>query len=177
MRKLHPKFCRPFKITERINEVTFTLAFSEPMKARGKHDLFHGSFFKPFVPDQYGRYDQPLPPVNIQDGIEDYEFEAILDSKKIRKKQHFIVKWKGYDNHENTLQTKENLKNAQEALQAYETSRRRPSWPRRSCNAQFPIPRYLSFFSIFFFSLSLRNTPFTFLVYLRFSPCFTTPLP
>lgn len=89
MRKLHPNFCGPIKITEIINNVTFRLALSEQMKARGIHDVFHSSLFKLFVPHQYGRYHPPLPPVNIQHGIEEYEVEAIPDSKKVREKQHF----------------------------------------------------------------------------------------
>ena len=95
IRKLHSKFCGPFNIKEKINYVSFRLESSEPMKERKIHDVFHSSLFKPFVPDKYGRYDQPLPPVNIQDGEEEYEVEAILDSKKIRRTQHFLVKWKG----------------------------------------------------------------------------------
>lgn len=126
MRKLHPKFCGPFRISEKINEVTFRLDLSETMKARGIHDAFHSSLLKPFIDDKYGLYDDPLPPVNIQDGIEEYEVESILDSKKIRGKVHFLVKWKGYCNHENTWQTRADLKNAQDALADYETSRRRP---------------------------------------------------
>ena len=124
IRKLHPKFCGPFKITKRINDVAFKLELSEPMKARGIHDTFHCSLLKPYNPDTFGRYDKPLPPIQIQDGIE-YEVEAILDSKLIRGKPHFLVKWKGYGDHENTWQTREDLHNSRELLNAYETSRRR----------------------------------------------------
>ena len=127
MRKLHPKFCGPIKIIEKINNVSFRLELSEPMKARGIHDVFHCSLFKPYIPDEYGRYDRPLPLVNIQERIEEYEVEAILDSKKIRGKQYFLVKWKGYGGHENTWQTRTDLKNAQYALRTSETSRQRQS--------------------------------------------------
>lgn len=125
MRKLHPKFCGPFKIVEKINDVTFRLELPYPMKAKGIHDSFHCSLLKPFVPDTFGRYDEPLPPVQIQDGSVEYEVEAILDSKVIRGKKHFLVKWKGYGDHENTWQTAEDLQNAKQALKAFRTSRRR----------------------------------------------------
>ena len=46
----------------------------------------------------------------------------------------------------------------------------------RMRKAQFPISRYLPFSIFSFFYLPFRNTPFTFLVYPRFSPCFTRPL-
>ena len=41
------------------------------MKTRKIHDVFQCNMFKPFVPDNYGRYDQPQPPVNIQGGEEE----------------------------------------------------------------------------------------------------------
>ena len=66
MRKLHPNFCGPFKVVEKINDASFRLDLSEPMKERGVHDVFPCSLFKPYIPDNYGRYDQPLLPVNIQ---------------------------------------------------------------------------------------------------------------
>ena len=37
-----------------------------------------------------------MPPVNIQDGEQEYEVETVLDSTKIQEKRHFLVKWKGY---------------------------------------------------------------------------------
>ena len=40
-RKLHPKFCGPFVIIEKINNVTFRLKLSEPMIARRIHNAFH----------------------------------------------------------------------------------------------------------------------------------------
>ena len=124
-RKLNPKFCGPFKIKEKITDVTFRLQLSEPMKARGIHDAFHVSLLKPFKPDKFNRYDKPLPPVHIEDGDEYYEVEAILASKKVRGKMNYLVKWKGYPDSENSWQTREDLKNSQELLNAYEASRRR----------------------------------------------------
>ena len=54
MRKSHPKFCGPFRITENINDVSFRLELSGPMKALKIHDVFHCIFFKPFVSDKDG---------------------------------------------------------------------------------------------------------------------------
>ena len=124
MRKLHPKFCGPFKIVEKINDLSLRLNLSEPMKARGIHDVFYYSFFKPYIPDKYSRYDHPLPPVYIQEGVEECEVEPILGSKKIRGKKRSLVKWKGYGDHKNTWQTRIDLKNGQDALKTYENSRR-----------------------------------------------------
>ena len=126
-RKLNPKFCGPFKITQKINDVTFRLKLSEPMIARRIHDTFHVSLLKPFKDDLFERYESPLPPVHIQDGIEEYEVEKILATKKIRGKSHFLVKWKGYGDHENTWQREEDFEHVPELLQQYKASRRRTS--------------------------------------------------
>ena len=127
-RKLNPKFCGPFPVTEKITDVTFRLELSEPMKARGIHDAFHVSLLKPFKPDKFNRYDKPLPPVRIEDGVEFYEVEKILSSKKIRGKQNYLVKWKGYPDSENSWVPRQDiLEGSPDLLRDYEASRRRSS--------------------------------------------------
>lgn len=123
-RKLHPKFCGPFKITEKINEVTFRLALSDPMKAKGIHDAFHASLLKPYNEDTFDRYDNPLPPVLLKDASEEYEVEKILSTKRIRGKPHYLVKWKGYGDHENTWQNEQDLKNCTQLLNEFKASGR-----------------------------------------------------
>ena len=122
-RKLNPRFCEPLEIVEKINDVTMRLKLSEPMKAKRKHNTFHVSLMKPVQEDQCTRYQEPLPPVLMDDGEDEYEVEAILDTKKVRGTQKYLVKWKGYDNHENTWQTREDLSNALGIVNAFEASR------------------------------------------------------
>ena len=83
MRKLHPKVCEPFKITENVKQATFRLELSEPMKIRGFHDVFDCSLVKTFIPDEYGRYDEELTAVRLTDGGEECEVRSIIGSKKI----------------------------------------------------------------------------------------------
>ena len=123
-RKLHPKFCGPFVIKEKISEVTFRLALSEPMKARGIHDAFHVSLLKPFVEDTFQRDPAPEPAVHFADGHQEYEVEAILSHRKRRGKIQYLVKWKGYADHENTWQSTKDLENAKDILEDYKASSR-----------------------------------------------------
>ena len=123
-RKLHPKFCGPFKITEKINEATFRLDLSEPMKTKGIHDAFHVSLLKPFIEDSFDRYDPPLPPVSLRNDTEEYEVEKILSTKRIRGKPHYLIKWKGYGDHENTWQNEEDLENCADLLKNFKASGR-----------------------------------------------------
>ena len=135
-RKLNPKFCGPFKITDKINEVTYRLDLSHAMKVKGIHDAFHVSLLRPYKQDKFDRFDTPLPPVHIENGVEEYEAEAILATKKKRGKQVYLVKWKGYGHHENTWQTEEDFENSPQLLQDFKASRRRSS-KGEECNGPY----------------------------------------
>jgi hypothetical protein len=126
-RKLNPRFCGPFKILEKINDVTVRMKLSEPMKAIGIHDAFHVSLLKPFNKDSFEREDEPEPPIIMDDGHEEYEVESILARKKIRGKEHYLVKWKGYGDHENSWQPRADLENCRDLLAEFEASRRSSS--------------------------------------------------
>ena len=129
-RKLNPKFCGPFKIIEKVTNVSFRLELSEPMKARGIHNTFHVSLLKPFLEDKFDRYDPPLPPVNIEDGVEFYEVETVLSSRIRRGKKEYLIKWKGYPDTDNQWYPREDLlEDIPDLIAAFEASRRRS--PRR----------------------------------------------
>ena len=123
-RKLHPKYCGPFKITEKINDVTFRLDLSKPMLKRGVHNAFHVNLFRPFVPDEFDRHPKPPPPLQFEDSHKEFEVESILSHRKYRGQSQYLVKWKGYPDHENTWLYTKDLKNCQELLQEYNASRR-----------------------------------------------------
>ena len=114
-------------VNELINDMTVRLKFSEPTKAKHIQDAFHVSLLKPCFPDDFKRYERPLPPIKLDDGTEEYEVEAKLVTKTIRGKQHFLVKWKGYINHENTWQTRNDLENCPDLLKEFEALRQRLS--------------------------------------------------
>lgn len=83
-------------------------------------------YLKPFVenpPDFPGRA-QPLPPPIEVLGALEFEVEAILDKKRVRGMDKYLVKWKGYDEHENTWEPLENLENASERLREFNARQR-----------------------------------------------------
>ena len=89
---------------------------------------------------------------------------AILDSKKIRGKQHFLVERIGYDNDENTLKPSETSKMIMKPYRLTKNLSYVPLRRRRAVtpNFQFPLCTLLSF-------LYFRNIPSTFSDYLIFS--------
>ena len=95
MRKLNPKFCGPFKVLEKITEVTVRLELSEPMKARKIYDAFHVSLLKPHYQDQFQRYLELLPPMKLAEGSQEYEVDSIVAKRKKNGKTMYLVRWKG----------------------------------------------------------------------------------
>ena len=120
-RKLNPKYCGPFEIPEDINVVTYRLLLSQPMIDRGIHNAFHASLLKPFYEDCFDREIPPPPPLQFQDGHEEYEVESILNHRKRRGKLQFLVHWKGYADHENSWLPESDLENSQELLDEYKS--------------------------------------------------------
>ncbi|EZF28200.1 hypothetical protein H101_08118, partial [Trichophyton interdigitale H6] len=50
---------------------------------------------------------------------QEYEVERILEEKEISRRTHYLVKWKGYNNSENTYEPIKNLRNATQVIKRY----------------------------------------------------------
>ena len=53
------------------------------------------------------------------EGIKEWEVEKILNKKKIRGVEKYLVQWKGFTAEGDTWERKETLKNAEEALEEF----------------------------------------------------------
>lgn len=92
VRKLHPRWCGPFKVIRSIRDVAYELDLPEEM---GKvHPVFHVSLLKPFV-DSIRH--QIRPPPLVVNAEEEFEVEALLNHRFYRRTLQFLVRWKGYD--------------------------------------------------------------------------------
>ena len=81
------------------------------------HPTFHVSLLKPY------RGEPPLKPAVVVDGSREYEVEAILNHKqRWGKELEFMVKWKGYGDHENSWEPESNLLNCARLLGEYKTA-------------------------------------------------------
>lgn len=99
----------PFEIEEKISEVNYRLKLPSTTKV---HPVFHISLLEP-APQNAKTQEETLIEQNA------YEVEAILGEKKNHKEFLYLVKWKGKSETENTWETIENLRGAQEALEEY----------------------------------------------------------
>jgi len=114
----------PFKIIEKINEVTFRLELPRTMKI---HDSFHISLLEPVRVNTFStRKTTQVSPI-IEDDQEVYEIEEILDSRIIKGRLQYLVHWKGYTINDRTWEPFENFTNGYNNKKLIEFHARYPS--------------------------------------------------
>jgi hypothetical protein len=121
-KKLTPRFTGPYIITKVISETAYKLDLPATLKI---HPVFHVSLLKPYKPSPE-EFERPTPPpatIMPETNQEEYEVEAILDKRTLRNKPQYLIKWKGYPLHDATWEPEENLTNAQQKLQEFESMR------------------------------------------------------
>ena len=90
----------PYKILKRIGLQAYKLAL--PPTMRHLHDVFHVSLLDSVKATTLSPRMPPAPPaVYVKDDHEYFEIEDILDSKRIGRRLHYLIKWKGYPDSEN----------------------------------------------------------------------------
>jgi hypothetical protein len=121
-KKLMDKYIGPYTIIEKISPLVYKLEL--PTKLNRIHPVFHiNKLRRALETDRFDREqkDRPLPVIKI-DGQDAWYVERIVDKRKKGKLIEYLVKWEGYDEWENTWEPIGNLKQASDAIQAYEQS-------------------------------------------------------
>ena len=121
-RKLAAIFAGPYVVTEAVGPVAYRLELPSDWQI---HDVFHVSQLKPLIGEA------PREQEILVDGQLEYEVEKILDMRTVRNTRQFLVKWKSYEDYNNTWVKEEDLENAQEALDQYLSSQSRVTRTRR----------------------------------------------
>src|SRR5205814_10314240 len=73
----------------------------------------------------------PSPPPVVIDSEQEFEVEQILDSKFIRNRLHYLVKWKGYSISENSCESDHFLKNSLDLVKSFHSRYSSNPHPRR----------------------------------------------
>lgn len=106
-RSLAPRYKGPFVITDKVTEVIFRIEM--PPQYRGIHPVFHASKLQPYTSSVIpGQVPPPPKPVKRNGHIE-YEVAKILQHRVNRRKNEYLVQWKGYGDEENTWEPQKNL--------------------------------------------------------------------
>uniref|UniRef100_A0A0W0G4X8 RNA-directed DNA polymerase n=1 Tax=Moniliophthora roreri TaxID=221103 RepID=A0A0W0G4X8_MONRR len=108
-KKLSPKREGPFVIDKVMGPVTYRLKLPHQWKI---HPVFHAALLKPYKETEAHGQNFLEPPPDIVEGHEEFEIEAIIGHKPLRKPRRFLVSWKGFDSSHNEWKTKPQLEHA-----------------------------------------------------------------
>ena len=85
------------------------------------------SGIKQYIDQVDGQRKEALQPVIIE-GEEEWEVEKILNKRKVRGKNRFLVWWKGFIVEGDTWESRKNLENAKDLLKEFKEEYKRDNW-------------------------------------------------
>ena len=114
--KLTEKFVGPYRVKEIISSNAVKLELPSTVKI---HPVVNVSRVRQYVRQVEGqRKEQPA--LVIIEGEEEWKVERILNKRKVRGKDKYLVCWKGFTAESDTWEGRENLGNAKEAINEFE---------------------------------------------------------
>jgi len=115
-KKLMERYVGPYVIEEVVSTNVVKLRLLSSMRI---YPVVNVSWIVRCKEQVKGQRKEEGKPVEVE-GIEEWEVEKILNKKKIRGVEKCLVWWKGFTAEGDTWERKENLKNAEEALEEFE---------------------------------------------------------
>jgi len=116
VRKLMERYVGPYVIEEVVLSNAVKLRLPSSMRI---HLVVNVSQIAQYKKQVKGQKKKEGKPVEVE-GIKEWEVEKILNKKKIRGVEKYLVWWKGFTVEEDTWERKESLKNAGKALEEFE---------------------------------------------------------
>jgi len=114
--KLTERFVGPYKIKKIVLSNAVELELPSTVKI---HPIVNVSRIRQYVGQVEGqRKEQPAPV--IIEGEEEWEVERILNKRRVRGKNKYLVRWKEFTAELDTWEGRKNLKNVQEAIEEFE---------------------------------------------------------
>ena len=115
-KKLTERYVEPYAIEEVVSSNTVKLRLPSSMRI---HPVVNVSWIVRYKEQVEGQKKEEGKPVEVE-GVEEWEVEKILNKKKIRGAEKYLVWWKGFMAEGDTWEKIENLKNAEEAIKEFE---------------------------------------------------------
>ena len=116
IRKLTERYVGPYEVEEVVSSNAVKLWLPASMRIHPAVNISQIVQYKEQVKGQKKEEEKPME----VEGAEEWEVERILNKKKIRGVEKYLVRWKGFTAERDTWERKENLKNAGEALEEFE---------------------------------------------------------
>jgi len=102
----------PYAIEEVVSSNTVKLRLPSSMRI---HPVINVSRIVRYKEQVKGQKMEEGKPVEIE-GVKEWEVEKILNKKKIREVEKYLIWWKGFTAEGDTWERRENLKNVEELL-------------------------------------------------------------
>jgi len=127
--KLTERFVGPYKIKKIVLLNAVELELPSTVRI---HPVVNVSRIRHYVRQVEGQR-KKQPALVIIEGEEEWEVERILNKQRIRRKNKYLVRWKGFIAESDTWEGRENLGNAKEAIEEFEREYR---WNIEEVNQQ-----------------------------------------
>jgi len=114
--KLTEHFVGPYKIKGIVSSNVIELELPKSIKIHPVVNVSRVWLYKLQVEGQKKILPKPV----IIKGEKEFEIEKILNKRTVRRKEKFLVRWKGYTAEEDTWKNRKNLRNAKELVKEFE---------------------------------------------------------
>ena len=115
-KKLMERYVRLYVIEKIVSLNVVKLQLPSSMRI---HPVVNVSWIVQYKEQVKGQKKEEGKPVEVK-GVEEWEVEKILNKKKIRDVEKYLIWWKGFTVKGDTWERKENLKNAEELIEEFE---------------------------------------------------------
>ena len=115
-KKLMERYVGPYAIEEVVSSNAVKLRLPSSMRIHPVVNVSRIVRYKEHVKRQKKEEGKP---VEVE-GVEEWEVEKILNKKKIRGVEKYLIRWKGFTAEGDTWERRENLKNAEELIEEFE---------------------------------------------------------
>ena len=144
--KLAPRRYGPFKVTQVMSPVNYRLELPTQWSI---HPVFHIDLLTPYRETITHGANYQRPPPDLVDNEEEYEVEAILDSRKFGRgrRLQYLIKWKGYPDSDNQWVDKDDV-SADDKVREFKASNpAKETHIRGAFDAHSPHPPHSHLFS------------------------------
>jgi hypothetical protein len=119
------KYIGPFRIKRIVNDNAYELDLPEQLQIHptiniSRLKIYHDG--QATFPDRPAPHHRPPPAVIDADGNQLWEVDAILASRRRGRTLQYLVRWKGYPSWEATWENASNVRDAPDALAAFESA-------------------------------------------------------
>ena len=116
MKKLTERYVGSYAIGEVVSSNAVKLRLPSSMRI---HPVINVSWIVRYKEQVKGQKKEEEKPVEVE-GVEEWEVEKILNKKKMRGVEKYLIQWKGFTAEGDIWERKENLKNTEELIKEFE---------------------------------------------------------